>query len=485
MEYSKKLLKKYSWLLIFNLIVSFFLALVSRGFNSRFFDFIPVFLIIYVALPFISGIILVLIQNRNRSYEYLPVLLVGAVLNNAFTETVAIIGEHFAHFQLYRYFFNYYDFLGFYLPLVFLSLIGGLFGLVIRGASEQFKKCPNLIIASRKIFGSVFVGISALVGLVSLVVFLVLFFNPSSSWLNMIMVDFRLIDLLGILFYYLLLISVLLIILIPLIFLANWGLKPLLGKKFINKKIALRLIIYLVVFLTIFLLLAIYIGSEFNVKTAEMKADIRENHINIKDFKNIYISPYVEFDDIIIKQGNDFDIIVKGSEYDRIGLDFKKNGDTLNIKRSELETFFNTNTWTVENRNILFPAGTKHLTIEITIPDLEKIENEGANMVLENLEVDNLEIKLTHRFNNIKGSIKAGALKLDVGGGIINLTGSADNLVINSGDCWIEMDKFIAERAEIRAVNTSRLNVYVVDNMEVLSGKNSGIINYYDELNNN
>jgi beta-lactam-binding protein with PASTA domain len=136
----------------------------------------------------------------------------------------------------------------------------------------------------------------------------------------------------------------------------------------------------------------------------------------------------------------------------------------------------------VENRNVLFPAGTKRLTIEITIPDLEKIENEGANMVLENLEVDNLEIKLTHRFNNIKGSVKARILKLDVKGGIINLTGSADNLVINSGDCWIEMDKFIAERAEIRAVNTSRLNVYVVGNMEVLSGKNSGIINHYDEL---
>jgi hypothetical protein len=66
-----------------------------------------------------------------------------------------------------------------------------------------------------------------------------------------------------------------------------------------------------------------------------MKADIKENHINIKDFKNIYISPYVEFDDIIIKQGNDFDITVKGSEYDRIGLDFKKDGDTLNIRRSE------------------------------------------------------------------------------------------------------------------------------------------------------
>ena len=133
----------------------------------------------------------------------------------------------------------------------------------------------------------------------------------------------------------------------------------------------------------------------------------------------------------------------------------------------------------------MFRAGSKCLAIEITMPDLARIENEGANIELENLEVDNLEIKLTHRFNNIKGSVEvADTLKLDADGGIINLTGSAKNLIINSGDCWIEMDKFTAENAIINAENTSRLNVYVTGNMEVLSGKNSGIMNHYDEFKN-
>ena len=148
-----------------------------------------------------------------------------------------------------------------------------------------------------------------------------------------------------------------------------------------------------------------------------------------------------------------------------------------------METYFNTDTWTVENSDILFRAGSKHLTIEITMPDIEKIENEGANIELENLEVDNMEIKLTNRFNNIKGSIKAtDTLKLNAKGGIINLTGSAKNLIINSGDCWIEMDKFIAEYATINAANTSRLNVSVSGNMDVQSGVNSGIVNHFDEL---
>jgi len=472
--------------LVINLAVSLILAFLPRGLDSRLFDVIPAILIIYVMLPFISGIILILIQNRNRSYEYLPGLLIGACLSNAIVVVIVSLGDYSGHTQLYQHFFDFYDFIRFYLPLVVVSFVGGLIGLFIRGTSEQFKKYsnPKIIIAFRKIFGSIFVGIGALAGAISLFAFLVLSFNPSSLWLNIIMADFRLIDILGVVLYYLLLLSALSTILIPLAFLVNWGLKPLLEKKFINKKFALRLRMYFYVSLVIFSLLSTYITSEFNVKTAEMKADIQESYVDIKDFKNIYISPYVEFDDVIIKQGDNFDITVKGSEYDRIGLNFKKVGDTLNIARSEMETYFNTDTWTVENREVLFRAGSKHLAIEITMPDVEKIENEGANIELENLEVNNLEIKLTHRFNNIKGNIKvADTLKLEAQGGIINLTGSAKNFIINSGDCWIEMDEFIAEEATINAVNTSRLNVYVTDNMNVESGVNSGIVNHYYELN--
>ncbi|MCK5510397.1 DUF2807 domain-containing protein [Candidatus Parcubacteria bacterium] len=479
-------MKKNSWLLIFNLIISLVLALLPRGFDSRIFGLVPAILVVYIMLPFISGVILILIQNRNKSYEYLPGLLIGACLNNAVILVVISISEYFGHTRLYRHFFDFYDLIGFYLPLVVISIAGGLIGLVIRGTLEQFKRHPDskITLAFRKIFGSIFISIGALGGLVSVVVFLVLLFNPSSSWLKYIMVDFRIIDVIGFLNYYLLLISIFSIIATLLVFTTNLGLILLFPqKKYLNKKLSSRLIIYFFIFLAIFLLSSSYLNSEFEVKKAEMKADIQESHIDITDFKNIYISRFVEFDDIIIKQGENFDIAVKGSEYDRIGLDFEKTGDTLNIKRSELETYFNTDTWTVENRDILFRAGSKHLTIEITMPDVEKIENEGANIELENLEVDNIEIKLNNRFNSIKGNIKADSiLKLDAKGGIINLSGSAKNLIINSGDCWIEMDKFIAEKATIDAINTSRLNVYVTDNMEVLSGKNSGIVNHYDEL---
>ena len=478
-------MKKIFYIFGFTLVVDILINIIPRGLDGMLFNYIPVIFIFFL-LPFVGGILLILIQDKNRSYEFLPILLTGTLVNNIIIVLVAYFVEYSRHGYLYKPPFDFYIFLKMFLPFVALSLFGGLIGLVIRGTSEQFKKYPNskIAIACKKIFGGIFLGVGVLGILISAIAFVILFFNPSSSWLKYIMVDFRIIDVIGIFGYYLMLISVFCILIIPLMFIVNLGLILLFPqKKHLNKKLSSRLIIYFFIFLTIFLLSSFYLNSKFEVKKAEMKASIREIHIDIMDFKNIYISYFVEFDDIIIKQGEYFDIAVKGSEYDSIGLDFEKNGNTLNIKRSEMETYFNTDTWIVENRDILFRAGSKHLTIEITMPDIEKIENEGANIELENLEVDNMEIKLTNRFNNIKGHINVtDTLKLDAQGGIINLDGSAKNLIINSGDCWIEMDEFIAENATINAVNTSRLNVYVTGSMKVLLGENSGIINHYDEL---
>lgn len=480
----RSIIKRVFLVFLATLFVSLLTVMMPKGLDGMLFGIIPVILIFFL-LPFVSGILLILVQDKNRSYEFLPALLVGTVINNIAIVVVAYFVEYSRHLYLYKPPFNFYTLLDMFLFFAVLSLFGGLIGLVIRGTSEQFKKYPNskIVLILKKMFGGIFLGIGSLGIVVYTIIFLYLFFNPSSHWLRYIMADFRIIDVIGFWGYYPMLISIFCILAIPLIFIINLGIIPLFpSKKYLNKKISLRLLIYFGIFLVIFLLSFIYLDSEFKVKEAEMKASIQENHINIKDFKNIYISPYVEFDDVIIKQGDDFDILIKGSEYDQIGLEFAKVDNTLNIKRSEFETFFNTNTWTVENRNILFRAGSKRLAIEITMPDIEKIENEGANVELENLEVDNLEIKLTHRFNNIKGNIKVvDTLKLDTNGGIINLTGSAKNLIINSGDCWIEMDKFKVEQATINAVNTSRLNVYVTDNMEVVSGENSGIINHFDK----
>lgn len=487
MEYLKNILKKISWLLILNLVITLIGASTRRGLDSMFFDFVPAIFVLFLILPLVSGILLILIQNKNRSYQFLPALLIGSCLNNIAIVLVLGVTEYFRHGYAYRQFIDILEMMQLFLPIFGISVFGGLVGLAIRGTSEQFKKYPDskITIAFRKIFGSLFVGISVLGGLVSSVVFLVLFFNPSSHWLKYFMVDFRVIDVVGFFGYYLLLISVFYIILTPLILIANWGLVFLFPvKKYLNKKIFSRLIIYFIISLLVFILSFVYLNSEFEVKKAEMKKNNTEEHFNIKDFNNINVSRFVEFDEIKIIQGNEFDIAVKGSQYDQIGLDFEKIDDkTLAIKRSELETYYNTETWTMENEDSLFPAGTKHLVIEIIMPDIEKIVLDGGRIELVDFNVDNIDIELNKRFTDIKGNITAeDTLKLNAKGGVINLSGSAKNLIINSGDCWVEMDKFIAEEATINAVNTSRLNVYVTDNMEVQSGKNSGIVNHFDEL---
>jgi hypothetical protein len=268
----------------------------------------------------------------------------------------------------------------------------------------------------------------------------------------------------------------------PTIFVAILGSTLLvIKKKFFNKKLFIGLILIFCLGLVIFFSLSTYTESKFEEKKAIMKENKIERYFDLKDFNSIYVSRFVAFDEITIKQGDEFSIIAKGSEYDLINLDFENINNTLSIKRSELESYYNTETWTMENDKIPFSAGTKYLKIEITMPDIKKIDLDGGRLKLDNLEVDNIEIKLNKRFTEIKGSIIAkDTLKLDAKGGVINLTGSAQNLIINSGDCWIEMDKFIVEKATINAKNTSRLNVNVSDNMQVLSGANSGIVNHAD-----
>ncbi|MFW0862489.1 MAG: GIN domain-containing protein [Candidatus Komeilibacteria bacterium] len=429
-------------------------------------------------LPMLAGVLMVLVQNEDRSYRFLPKLIIGSLITS-FVYLILLQVIEYDH-DGYFVFWSFLD------PALFLtgvSIFGGLIGIVIRGTALllNIKSESKFILVFKKIFGGLFLSIGSIGTSIAIVFFLVVAFYPSSSWLNTVMVDFRVIDVIGFFNYYLLLLSVLFILATQFIFVTNLGLILLFPlKRYLNKKLLSRLIIYFFIFLAVFLLLASYLNSKFELKKEEMKGIKIEEHFDIKDFDSIYVSRYVEYDEIKILQGDKFDIVVKGSQYDRIGLDFKKTDNTtLSIKRSELETYYNTKTWTMENENALFPAGTKHLIIEITMPDIEKIEIEGGNIELANIEVDNIEIKLNKRFNDIKGNIKVeDTLKLDAKGGVINLSGSAKNLIINSGDCWIEMDKFMVQNATINAVNTSRLNVNVSNNMEIETSKNSGIINH-------
>jgi hypothetical protein len=431
-------------------------------------------------LPLTAGILMVLVQNEDRSYRFLLKLIIGSLLTSfIFVILWQIIIE--------------YDYDGYFLflpvlqtALFFAAIIifGGLIGIVIRGITLLLKKNPQskTALLLKKIFGVIFLSLGVIGLLTSVVIFLILFFNPSSPLLNRFMVDFKPVEVIGVARYYVFLLSALFIISIPTIFVAILGLALLsIKKNFFKLKVFICLILLFFLGLAIFFSLSAYTESKFEEKKATMKENKIEKYFDLKDFNSVYVSRFVAFDEITIKQGDDFSVVAKGSQYDLIGLDFENNDNTLSIKRSELESYYNTETWTMENDKIPFPTGTKYLKIEITMPDIKKINLDGGHLKLDNLNVDNIEIKLNKRFTEIKGNITVkDTLNLGAYGGVINFTGSAKNLIINSGDCWIEMDKFMVEKAIINAQNTSRLNVNVSENVEIQRNENSGITNHYD-----
>lgn len=430
-------------------------------------------------LPLTAGIIMVLVQNEDRSYRFVPKLIIGSVLTFFIYPFLWQLIEYD-----YDGYFSFSVVLDMSLFLSIVCIFGGLIGIVIRGITLLLKENQQtkLVLAIKKIFGVIFLSLGTMGFLASIIIFLILLFNPSSSLLNRFMVDFKPMEVIGIVRYYVFLLSALFIISIPTIFVAILGLDLLfIKKKFFNKKLFIGFILVFFLGLVTFFLLSSYTESKFEEKKAIMKENKIERYFDFKDFNSIYVSRFVKFDEITVRQGDEFNIVAKGSQYDLINLDFENINNILSIKRSELESYYNTKTWTMENDKIPFSAGTKYLKIEITMPDIKKIDLDGGHLKLDGLEVDNIEIKLNKRFTEIKGSIIVkDTLKLDAKGGVINFTGSAQNLIINSGDCWIEMDKFIVEKATINAKNTSRLNVNVSDNMQVLSGENSGIINHAD-----
>lgn len=430
-------------------------------------------------LPLTTGIIMVLVQNEDRSYRFVPKLIIGSVLTFFIYPFLWQLIEYD-----YDGYFSFSVVLDMSLFLSIVCIFGGLIGIVIRGITLLLKENhqTKLVLTIKKIFGVIFLSLGTIGFLVSVVIFLILSFNSSSSLFDRFMVDFKPIEVIGIVRYYIFLLSALFIISIPTIFVAILGLDLLaIKKKFFNKKLFIGLILVFFLGLVTFFLLSSYTESKFEEKKAIMKENKIERYFDLKDFNSIYVSRFVKFDEITVRQGDRFSIMAKGSQYDLINLDFENINNTLSIKRSELESYYNTETWIMENDKIPFSAGTKYLKIEITMPDIKKIDLDGGHLKLDNLEVDNIEIKLNKRFTEIRGNIIVkDTLKLDAKGGVINFTGSAQNLIVNSGDCWIEMDKFIVEKATINAKNTSRLNVNVSDNMQVLSGENSGIVNHAD-----
>jgi cytochrome bd-type quinol oxidase subunit 2 len=117
---------------IFTLIIGLVLCTTPKGLDATWFGFMPVIFVLLL-LPFIGGILLVLVQNKNRSYEFLPALLVGSCFNGTSVAFVLFFAEYFRSGYLYGGRLYLHNFAEMFLPFVVLSLFGGMIGLVIRG----------------------------------------------------------------------------------------------------------------------------------------------------------------------------------------------------------------------------------------------------------------------------------------------------------------------------------------------------------------
>jgi hypothetical protein len=139
--------KKIAYIFIFTLGITLFINLIPQVLDGVLFGFVPNILIFFL-VPLASGLALVLVQNKNRSYEFLPILLAGSFINGVTIVLISVLdiflSEYLRHDYSYGPSLNssglLAGLLGIFLPFLALSLFGGLFGLVIRGATLVVKK---------------------------------------------------------------------------------------------------------------------------------------------------------------------------------------------------------------------------------------------------------------------------------------------------------------------------------------------------------
>lgn len=113
-------------------ILSFILPLAPEGLDAVWFGFLPV-IFIYLLMPFVGGILSVLVQDKNKSYEFLPGLLLASCLNGFGIVLITFLAEYSSHAYLYQNPLNMRGALEMVFPLIVIGLFGGLIGLVIRG----------------------------------------------------------------------------------------------------------------------------------------------------------------------------------------------------------------------------------------------------------------------------------------------------------------------------------------------------------------
>ncbi|MFH1523053.1 MAG: hypothetical protein ABIE43_04530 [Patescibacteria group bacterium] len=110
--------------------------------NPYWFKFLWGFQILLI--PLTVGILMVLVQNEDKSYDYVAKLLIGATLTSFFYTFVFLVIDYVKNSE-YRInslpdTIDIINISGFALPLVCICLFGGLIGLVIRGTGLLLSK---------------------------------------------------------------------------------------------------------------------------------------------------------------------------------------------------------------------------------------------------------------------------------------------------------------------------------------------------------
>jgi hypothetical protein len=136
-------MRKIAYISIITLGIISLINLTPESLDGMLFGYVPN-IVIYFMLPFISGIALVLAQDKDRSYKFFPTLLIGSFINSVAMVLITVLGVFVSEYErqdfLYGPSFDIYSLAGVFLPFLALSLFGGLIGILIRGTTLVLKK---------------------------------------------------------------------------------------------------------------------------------------------------------------------------------------------------------------------------------------------------------------------------------------------------------------------------------------------------------
>lgn len=111
-----------------NLLLVFISIIVAYLLSSVIFWGSP----LYLVIPFVVGLLIIAIQNENKSIKYINKLLIGSLLFG-FVTLVLIKSTFYIKESAQGYNFDFLNTLIYSLIFSFVSFVGGLVGIVLKG----------------------------------------------------------------------------------------------------------------------------------------------------------------------------------------------------------------------------------------------------------------------------------------------------------------------------------------------------------------